>query len=151
MLTTNFDQLVLEGIIRTGILPVVADGIEALSRLSGKPQYPQVVHLHGSMHTYRPLNSDSDVKDTDKELLVNATLYNMLHDSSVLVIVGYAGGEEGVMSLLIEAAKRLPDKVVYWVQYSPDPGKVSDKAQELLHCGKNKYLILGQDADAFFA
>jgi hypothetical protein len=50
VLTTNFDQLVLQGIIRTGLLPVIADGIESLSRVSSRPQHPQVVHLHGSAH-----------------------------------------------------------------------------------------------------
>ena len=34
VLTTNFDQLVLQGIIRTGIMPVVADGLESLTRIS---------------------------------------------------------------------------------------------------------------------
>src|SRR5690348_11670541 len=47
VLTTNFDQLVVQGIIRTGLLPVTADGLEALNRITGKPRHPQVVHLHG--------------------------------------------------------------------------------------------------------
>jgi hypothetical protein len=36
VLTTNFDQLVLEGIIRTGIIPVVADGVDV--RMSLNPR-----------------------------------------------------------------------------------------------------------------
>jgi len=31
VLTTNFDQLVLEGVIRTGQIPVIADGVESLN------------------------------------------------------------------------------------------------------------------------
>jgi tetratricopeptide (TPR) repeat protein len=151
VLTTNFDQLVLEGIIQTGILPVVADGVESLTRVSGKPYSPQVVHLHGSMHTYHPLNSSSAVKETAGKLPFSNALYKLLSDSSLLVVVGYAGGEEGVMSVLIESAKNLQDKVIYWVQHSPNQAELSAKASELLNCGKNKFLVLDQDADAFFA
>jgi tetratricopeptide (TPR) repeat protein len=151
VLTTNFDQLVLEGIIRTGILPVVADGVESLTRVSGKPSTPQVVHLHGSMHTYRPLNSATAIRDTDQELPFKGAMYSLLHDSSLLIVIGYAGGEEGVMSMLIESAKRLPDKVIYWVQRDTNPDELSVKAKELLGCGKNKFLVPDQDADAFFA
>ena len=68
VLTTNFDQLVLQGIIRTGLLPVIADGIESLTRISSRPEHPQVVHLHGSMHTYSPRNSLRAVKETKQDL-----------------------------------------------------------------------------------
>ena len=54
VLTTNFDQLVLDGIVRTGLIPVVADGVESLARIKDRPEHPQVVHLHGSLHTYNP-------------------------------------------------------------------------------------------------
>src|ERR1700722_7492872 len=64
VLTTNFDQLVLKGIIRTGIIPVVADGLESLSRISATPKNPQVVHLHGSMHTYELRNSYVALRET---------------------------------------------------------------------------------------
>ncbi len=151
VLTTNFDQLALEGIIRADILPVVADGIEALARLSGKPRYPQVAYLHGSMHTYRPLNSAIAVRNTDQDLLVKGALYNILRECSLFVIVGYGGGEEGVMSLLIEAAQKLPDKVGYWTSHSPDPKCISANAEALLSKGQNKFLIVDQDADTFFA
>jgi hypothetical protein len=35
VLTTNFDQLVLSGMVRAGVLPVVCDGIESLNRIAG--------------------------------------------------------------------------------------------------------------------
>ena len=66
ILTTNFDQLVLQGIIRTGILPVTADGLEALNRITGRPKRPQVVHLHGSMHTYNLRNSRAALSETSQ-------------------------------------------------------------------------------------
>lgn len=53
VLTTNFDQLVLQGAVYAGIFPAVADGLESLSRIDPKPPHPQIVHLHGSRHAYR--------------------------------------------------------------------------------------------------
>ena len=35
----------------------------------------------------------------------------------MLVVVGYSGGEEGVMELLKEAAKQFKDLVIYWTMY----------------------------------
>jgi tetratricopeptide (TPR) repeat protein len=151
VLTTNFDQLVLEGIIRTGILPVVADGVRSLTRVSSEPLHPQVVHLHGSMHTYDPLNSASSLKETGSDIEVAAAIYTLLRDSDVLVVIGYAGGEEGVMSLLVDASRRLQNNMIYWVQYGKNTSELSKNATSLLNCGKNKFLISEQDADSFFA
>ena len=151
VLTTNFDQLVLEGMIRAGIIPVVADGIEALARVSGQPTHPQVVHLHGSLHTYNPRNSGADVRETDKNPAMQRAVYALLQANTLLVVVGYRGNEEGVMSLLISAAKDLRDKVIYWIAHDPDPDALSPQAEQLLGLGRHKYRIPGQDADQFFA
>jgi hypothetical protein len=50
VITTNFDQLVLSGMVSSGVLPVVCDGIESLSRIRGAPHHPQLIELHGSRH-----------------------------------------------------------------------------------------------------
>jgi len=84
VLTTNFDQLVLDGIVRTGIIPVVADGIEALNRIDGRPTHPQVVHLHGSRHTYHPRNSRAAVDETSRSQSVVRTLSDLLRSSTAL-------------------------------------------------------------------
>ena len=96
VLTTNFDQLVLQGIIRTGLLPVVADGAESLNRVTAEPRRPQIVHLHGSMHTYDPRNSRTAIMATREDPTLRSVLYTILHRCDLLVVVGYAGGEEGV-------------------------------------------------------
>jgi NAD-dependent SIR2 family protein deacetylase len=139
ILTTNFDQLVLQGIVRTGILPVVADGIESLTRIDSRPRYPQVVYLHGSMHTYNLRNSRSAVADTALSKSLHRALYDLLRDSTVTVIAGYAGGEEGVMQLLTKAAAELPDKVMYWVSHGANPDDISPGAKKLLAQERNKF------------
>jgi tetratricopeptide (TPR) repeat protein/NAD-dependent SIR2 family protein deacetylase len=151
VLTTNFDQLVLQGIISTGLLPVVADGLESLTRVSSRPNKPQVVHLHGSMHTYSPRNSMTSVNETEQELSMVGMLYNLLKDSTMLVVVGYGGGEEGVMRLLIDAARHFNNMVVYWAMREPSHTLLSDRAKQLLSLGHNKFVIPNCDADAFFA
>jgi hypothetical protein len=150
ILTTNFDQLVLQGVIRTGIVPVVADGLESLNRISPTPKRPQVVHLHGSMHTYELRNSYAALLETEHDRGLQVMMMSLLKEASVLVVVGYAGGEEGVMTLLQYAATALPRMVVYWIAFEDDFDLLSKRAKELLSTGENKFFILGQRADDFF-
>ena len=150
VLTTNFDQLALQGVIRTGIVPVVADGLESLSRISPTPQRPQIVHLHGSMHTYELRNSFSALQETEQDVGLQTMMMGILKEAAVLVVVGYAGGEEGIMTLLQRAADALPRMVVYWVAYDSDYAALSERTRRFLETGENKFFILGQNADDFF-
>jgi len=150
VLTTNFDQLALQGIIRTGITPVVADGLESLMRVSPSPVRPQVVHLHGSMHTYDLRNSPTAITETEDDRNFQTMMMSLLKQSTILVIVGYAGGEEGVMGLLQYAAENIPRMVVYWVGYEKSYVDFSARTRLLLETGANKFFIPDQDADRFF-
>ena len=69
----------------------------------------------------------------------------------MLVVVGYSGGEEGVMELLKEAAKQFKDLVIYWTMYEENFDLLSEPAKELLRIGNNKFIILKCDADELFA
>jgi SIR2-like domain len=150
VLTTNFDQLALQGIIRTGITPVVADGLESLMRISPSPVRPQVVHLHGSMHTYDLRNSPTALTETGEDRNFQTMMMSLLKQTTAVVVVGYAGGEEGVMSLLQYAAENIPRMVVYWVGYEKSYADFSGRTQLLLETGENKFFIPDQDADRFF-
>ena len=108
VLTTNFDRLILEGILLAGQVPVIADGLEALKRISSRPTMPQVVHLHGSLHAYSPLNSREAMRAAGRTLAMRGVMFGMLKDTGFLVVVGYAGGEDGVMELLFDASKEFP-------------------------------------------
>lgn len=146
VMTTNFDQLVLKGIIKTGIIPVVADGLESLIRISATPRWPQVVHVHGSMHTYELRNSYDSLLETEDDAGLQSLMLSLLKETTVLVVVGYSGGEEGIMSLLQQAAKSLPRMVVYWVARDADYADLSDRARGLLETGEYKYFILEPDS-----
>jgi hypothetical protein len=149
VLTTNFDQLILQGIIRTGELPVTADGLEALNRIVGRPRRAQVVHLHGSMHTYNLRNSRAALSETRQDTGATAMIMTLLQQCDHLVVVGYGGGEEGIMELLREAARALPQLVIYWVNFLPGLEGLSPKTLDLLS-GENKFVIFGGPADKFF-
>lgn len=152
VLTTNFDQLVLESLFRAGIVPVVADGMEALTRIDGKPRLPQVVHLHGSIQTYRIMNTSHATEKTAENAQATRALYAVLRDATAVVVVGYAGAELGVMSLLNNVFKDLRDTPVFWTTFDKE-GSVSDLARALLTSVATGYghLLPGQDADLFFA
>ena len=150
VLTTNFDRLILEGIILAGHVPVIVDGLEALKRVSSRPAMPQVVHLHGSLHAYSPLNSRQAMLAAGRTLSMRGVMFGMLKDTGFLVVVGYAGGEDGVMELLFEASKEFPNLVIYWIFHENDYSNTRNEVRSLLS-GPNKFYILGQDADAFFA
>lgn len=151
VLTTNFDQLVLRGIIKAGIIPVIADGIESLTRIDSRPQTPQVVHIHGSMHTYSVRNSVQAVTEIGNKLPVEGMMYSLLKDSKLLVVAGYAGGEEAVMDLLIKSATHFDNMVVYWATYGTDYESLSNRAKELMGKGNYKFVMTKCDADSFFA
>ncbi|MBA1138723.1 SIR2 family protein [Mesorhizobium neociceri] len=149
IMTTNFDQLVLQGIILTGMIPVVADGLSALSRVVSRPNHPQVIHLHGSMHTYELRNSASDIHATQEALSMQGTIFG-LKDSGLLVVVGYSGSEDGgVVTLLEKAFAAIPNLLVFWVLYEESIDALNHRVRAML-TGRNKFVILNQDADRFF-
>ena len=77
-------------------------------------------------------------------------MMGLLKEATVLVVVGYAGGEEGIMTLLQRAATALPRMVVYWIAFEDDFDLLSKRTKELLSTGENKFFIPGQRADDFF-
>src|SRR3954470_19329720 len=109
-------------------MPVTADGLEALNRITGKPKRPQVIHLHGSMHTYNLRNSKLALSETSSDRGALSMIHTLLQQCDLLVVVGYGGGEEGVMELLRDAARTLPQLVIYWVTYEKGIESVSESA-----------------------
>ena len=150
VLTTNFDQLVLSGMVRAGHLPVICDDLSALNRISTNPKHPQLIEIHGSRHTYVLRNRPEDVEALRNDPAVIGAIRGLLQNVKTFVAVGYAGREDGVMSLLVEAARSFDDKSLYWIQHSNDPKALSDKAKAFLSTTRNGGLMLGQDADVFF-
>jgi len=150
VLTTNFDQLALEGIARSGRLPVVADGVESLNRIMGQPTYPQLIQIHGSRHTYRLRNSSDDVNELASDGGAKHAIDELMRAAAVFIVVGYGGKENGLMSLLTEGASRFPDTQIFWVSYEKEIENLGDLPLKLLNTSRYSRVLLRQDADRFF-
>jgi tetratricopeptide (TPR) repeat protein len=150
IITTNFDQLVLRGLVYAGIVPPVSDGIEALNRVDPTLRFAQLIELHGSRHNYTLRNSKKAVEAVKKDPGAPSTLNALFGNSRLFVVVGYAGREAGVMDLLIEAGKLYPDHEIVWVMHEASPAKLGDQARDFLATSQHGRLIVGQDSDEFF-
>ncbi len=146
VLTTNFDQLALTALVKNGIFPAVADGLEALDRVDPRPSTPQLLHIHGSLHNYRRINSFGQIKRLGLSPKLNVSISSLLKDSPFLLIVGYRGEEDGLMVPLEEALKSFDGKPVYWTFH----GREASAAARNLEKKHNATLLYGQDADQLF-
>lgn len=150
VLTTNFDQLALSGIVRAGIIPVVCDGLESLNRIDGAPNHPQLIEIHGSRHTYFLRNDRSDVAAVQNDPAAIAAIQNLFSRAHCVVVVGYGGREDGLMDLLIKSSEIYTDKNIFWIMHDADFRNIPGKAERFLSNSRNSHVILGQDSDVFF-
>ncbi len=150
VLTTNFDQLALAGIVRAGVIPVVCDGLESLNRIDGAPSHPQLIEIHGSRHTYFLRNDRLDVAAVQNDPAAIAAIQNLFNRAHCVVVVGYGGREDGLMDLLIKSSEIYRDKNIFWIMHDHDVTNLSIKAKTFLSNSRNSFIISGQDSDDFF-
>ena len=150
VLTTNFDQLALTGMVRAGVIPVVCDALDSLNRITGTPGHPQLVELHGSRHTYQLRNAPDEVEEVRNDHQASGTILELLRHATVFVAIGYGGRENGVMDLLVRSVTSLRNKRLYWINHSANPAAISPKVRAFLATSSNSRLVPGQDADGFF-
>jgi tetratricopeptide (TPR) repeat protein len=146
VLTTNFDQLALKGIVMNGIFPAVADGLEALNRVDPRPSTPQLVHVHGSLHNYRRINSDEQIRGVGGNRDLQTSISSLLQAAHFLLIVGYRGEEEGLMQPLEAALKSFKETPIFWAFHGREPSEAALKLKE----DHKAILLLEQDADRLF-
>ncbi|MBX9699866.1 MAG: SIR2 family protein [Acetobacteraceae bacterium] len=147
VLTTNFDQLALDGMVRSGLIPAVADGLESLNRVDEAPRTPQLVHVHGSLHNYTLRNSRRHVAEVGAAANLAGALRGLLRAAPFLLVVGYRGEEAGLMAPLDRALADLPDKAVFWTMQGETPGP---EVQRLAATHRGVRILRRQDADALF-
>ena len=150
VLTTNFDQLALKGMAWAGRLPIVADGIESLNRITGDSNIPQLVQIHGSLNTYYLRNSVEDTDEIAVDIGARHAIDELIRTAKIFIAVGYGGRERGFMNLLIDAAKRHPDTRIFWISHSSDVNNISSLTEQFLRTSRFSSVILGQDSDEFF-
>lgn len=135
VLTTNFDTILLT-VCNTNHRPHHFEIIQTPSdytKLSTNPQYPQIVHLHGSVEHYTDKNTITEVNEELDEDLVSILL-PLLRDHP-LVVIGYRGAEPSVMQhLLINHAAAVDNyrHGIYWCALDYDE-KSLDSLTPLVH------------------
>lgn len=149
-MTTNFDLLALQGLTAAGVIPVVSDGLESLSRIDGLPEYPQLIQLNGSIHSYRLRNRPDEIEAVGRDKIAASCFRDLVRNARTIVFVGYAGRERAIMDLLSSALTEFYEKELYWCLRGNDPSSLSEGARVLLSKNPNARIIMGQDADVFF-
>lgn len=145
VLTVNFDLLALEGAVRAGVIPAIADGFEALSRVDGAPAHPQLVYLHGTRHNYTLRNAATQIAPTPAATRAVAEL---IRRSTCILVVGYSANDSGLSQLLLEALGEFQNQLV-WTGFEPLKESLSAQARRICDA-HHADLLLDVDADALF-
>lgn len=138
--TTNFDTLVADACAAvfgtTGSLTTATlDAPELARNAIAAERWPLEVKLHGDFRSHRLKNTRDELRRQDAELR------RMLVDCSArfgLVVVGYSGRDESVMSALEEGlAKERPfPSGLFWLQRDGD--RLADRVEQLLNRAVDK-------------
>ena len=151
VLTTNFDRLALASLVRCNILPVIADGHQSITYLSGQPAHPQLCHLHGSIDSYELRNSSQSILAIGDSPSARSTLHDIVKNAQLIVVAGYSGSDSGLMSILRQAFQDFPTVPLFWIHNDKSTSTLATPAVELLNVCKSKWLVLDQDADHLMA
>ncbi|HEX6901224.1 MAG TPA: tetratricopeptide repeat protein [Thermoanaerobaculia bacterium] len=146
VITVNFDLLALEGAIRAGVIPAVADGFEALSRVRGTPLHPQLIHLHGTCHSYTLRNSADAIRAILANRDADLAVRNLLRDSACILVVGYSAGDPGLATLL---QKYNYDNRLFWAAFDTQRESLSEQARAICDSWNAK-MLYGVTADGLF-
>jgi tetratricopeptide (TPR) repeat protein len=131
VLTTNFDSLLDEALkqFRQRVVEIVPEITEELTTTR---EHVQVAYLHGKALYYRQRHIESELRETIPNL---ASFLEQSLIRGALVVVGYRGGDETPMHVLLDVLrrrKRGPGRGLFWVTLENNPEKLSAHAKELL-------------------
>lgn len=117
--TTNFDDLLLKALLQLDHSARVFGEYETGVKAGTKPNYPQIVYLHGKHTGYNLLNSKEQIA------LINPVLQESfkahIADSNLLVL-GYSGWDDLVMTTLKEwnTNPELIRGTLYWIPWKSE-------------------------------
>lgn len=142
ILTTNFDRLIEQALDEREIpYCVIASGKDVNNATPLEHSRCWIVKLHGD---YRQQN----IKNTPEELAkLDSAMekkFREIVDRYGLVVTGYSGSDEGIMSVL---RKRFPRYTLYWLTQS---GEANDDVKSIIQQQDGRF-IEGRAASAFLA
>lgn len=150
VISTNFDQLALRGMIASDVMPIICDGPDTLNRISPAPVAPQLIEIHGSRHSYMLRNTPASVGQLANDQNVIGVLSRLFQNVHSLLVVGYGGREDGFMNALISVADHFSTKDIFWTEHSDNWENLSANARRLLDASDQGRVLLGCDSDRFF-
>ncbi len=126
ILTTNFDPLLQDALQLVNVLYYMSDRPEVLDYL--QEDIHDAIHLvytHGSIHRYRLLNSEEEIKGGEKR---NSSFLKSHFERHGVIVMGYGGWKDATMTALQEAIQF--DGNLYWCVRSGDT--LCEEVNELL-------------------
>jgi len=126
ILTTNFDPLLQDALQLVNVLYYMSDRPEVLDYL--QEDIHDAIHLvytHGSIHRYRLLNSEEEIKGGEKR---NSSFLKSHFERHGIIVMGYGGWKDATMTALQEAIQF--DGNLYWCVRSGDT--LCEEVNELL-------------------
>lgn len=151
--TTNFDDLLLKALLSLNHTARVFGDLQSKDTPHTKPDYPQIVHLHGRHTGYRLRNTQEQISLIDPELLDGFTKH--LADSH-LIVLGYSGWDELVINALKEWPKQhdLIKGNLIWVPYQTEETLLPQIQEFLNSCPPGRVHVITNekrplDADFF--
>lgn len=134
--TTNFDSLIVKS-INLGQTRIIKEiGLDSLKRLTDINEIDDsgyVISLHGDFRYDSLKNTEDETQRLDDELrkLMRKTI-----ECSPLIVIGYSGRDESVMSVLDEAANNGKLQGLYWCVRTGEPR--SERVSALINTLKQK-------------
>ena len=124
VLTTNFDRLAETALlIYTNTHARVIAHEEMLNVIAIHDQKPSIVKIHRDMQ-FSPMSDIKDVEQLDSKW--NDIIRALLNQYSI-VCLGYGGNDNGLMSILKQELKSVPQGKIYWCYR----GETSPETQQL--------------------
>jgi tetratricopeptide (TPR) repeat protein len=125
ILTTNFDPLLQDAMQLVNVLYYMSDRPEVLDYLQeDSHEAIHLVYTHGSIHRYRLLNSEDEIKEGEK----NSSSLKSHFEQHGVIVMGYGGWKDATMKALQEANQF--DRNLYWCVRNGDT--ISKEINELL-------------------
>ena len=119
--TTNFDGLVSKAASNYQVTPIEIgiDSKERVERVAQKGELP-IISLHGDYRYDKLKNTNEELK-SQESLLINHL--KEFSKTNHLVVCGYSGRDESIMSALTEAYSQSGMGRLYWCGYNDEPSE----------------------------
>jgi SIR2-like domain len=145
--TTNFDGLTNRAAVSSNVIPIEI-GLDTTNRLVKPPQKGelQCISLHGDYRYDFLKNTEAELQSQNDEL--KKELIQRLANTP-LIVIGYSGRDESIMSALKEAYSHPGSGKLYWCGYgnAEAPPQIEELIIKARSSGREAYYVNSQGFD----